>query len=84
MPMTLTQAKQTIRKIRAELSLRSTENLELLTQFNPLYKDGLTEEFWELLRLRRRLECRLLDTRLGRARRSSIERAAEAQTAPVF
>lgn len=82
--MTLTQAKQTIRKIRAELSTRSTEDLELLTQFNPLYKGGQTEEFWELLRLRRRLERRLLDARLGRARRSSIQRASEARTVPFF
>ena len=84
MPMTLTQAKQTIREMRAELSLRSTEDLELLTQFNPLYKDGLLEEFWEMIRLRRYVESRLLNSRLGRKRRSSIERAADARTMPVF
>ena len=82
--MTLTQAKQTIRKIRAELLTRSTENLEFLVQLNPLYRQDLPEEDWELLRLRKRLERRLLDARLGRSRRSSIQRASEARTVPFF
>ena len=84
MPMTLTQAKQTIRKIRAELSMISNEGLKNRIHLNPLYKDGQTEEFWELLRLRRYVESRLLNSRLGRKRRSSIERAADARTMPVF
>lgn len=70
--MTLTQAKQTIRRIRAELSTRSNESLQFEMALKLQFKDGLPEEFWELHLLQRRLAQRLLDTRSGvkRARKT--------------
>lgn len=83
--MTLTEAKRLMRKLRADIAQHSTESLHFLVEeFKPQYKDGLSEEVWEQIRVRRYLEARTLYARLGHKRRSSIQRMLDRQTPPVF
>ena len=55
MAMTLTQTKQVIRQIRAELSEFSNEDLIEITWMHILYKDGTLREYKQLYLLRKGL-----------------------------
>lgn len=79
--MTLTQAKQTIRQMRAKLSTDPNEDLAALTWMHILWMDDAPEEMKMSYQLRKALARRLLASRLGLDKNGPIPNAWPGPTA---
>lgn len=82
--MTLTQAKQVIRDIRADLVARSQEDLDVITGMHILFKDDTPPETRAWYGLRQRLVQRMLDAKSSQDKRPQHARRNQTLYPGVF